>query len=237
MNINDLDIKIFADGANLDYITACATNPAYVEGFTTNPSLMKKEGVTNYIDFIRHISKITSFPISVEVFSDNLFEMITQGRKISSVNENIYVKIPITDTKGNSTYRVVETLSKERVKLNITAIFTADQVMAIEPVMSSSTPAIISVFAGRIADTGVNPVPIIEEIKWLISEKPNIELLWASCREVYNIFQADKVGCDIITVPEPILKKLQIVGTNLEDYSRLTVKEFHDDAVSAGFSL
>ena len=233
MNIDDLNIKIFADGAEFNDFS----DTSFVDGYTTNPSLMRKANITNYTHYAKIMAEIIRKPISFEVFSDDLFGMITQARKISSWGDNVYVKIPITDTKGNSTYRVVETLSKEGIKLNITAIFTADQVMAVEPVMSSTTPAIISVFAGRIADTGIDPVPILQECRWLIEEKPNIELLWASCREICNIFQADKVGCDIITVPESILKKLHIVGTNLEEYSRQTVKEFHDDAVSAGYEL
>ncbi len=232
MNIDDLNIKIFFDGC---YFYKSSTN---IQGITTNPSLMLKSGVNLYEEYCKNLTRqYPQLPISFEVFSDDLFGMVTQARKIASFGNNVYVKIPITDTKGNSTYRVVETLSKEGVKLNITAIFSADQVMAVEPVMNSTTPAIISVFAGRIADTGVDPMPILQECKWLISEKPNIQLLWASCREIYNIFQADKVGCNIITVPEAILKKLHIVGTNLEDYSRQTVQEFHNDAVSAGYEL
>ncbi len=232
MNLNDLNIKIFFDGC---YFYKGSTN---IQGITTNPTLMLKSGVSLYEEYCKNLTRqYPKLPISFEVFSDDLFGMVIQARKIASFGNNVYVKIPITDTKGNSTYRVVETLSREGVKLNITAIFTADQVMAVEPVMNSTTPAIISVFAGRIADAGVDPIPILQECKWLISEKPNIELLWASCREVYNIFQADNVGCHIITVPEAILKKLHFVGTNLEDYSRKTVKEFHDDAVSAGYEL
>ena len=232
MNIDDLNIKIFFDG--------CYFYEGYknIQGITTNPSLMLKSGIQDYEKYCKDLAwAIPQLPMSFEVFSDDLFGMVIQARKIASWGKNVYVKIPITDTKGNSTYRVVETLSKEGIKLNITAIFTADQVMAVEPIMSSTTPAIISVFAGRIADTGVNPMPIMEECKWLISEKPNIELLWASCREICNIFQADQTGCDIITVPEAILNKLHIVGTNLEEYSRKTVEEFHCDAVSAGYEL
>ncbi len=232
MNIDDLNIKIFFDGC---YFYKNSTN---IQGITTNPSLMLKSGIQNYEKFCKEFAvSFSQIPISFEVFSDDLFGMVIQARKIASWGDNIYVKIPITDTKGNSTYRVVETLSKEGIKLNITAIFTADQVMAVEPVMSSTTPAIISVFAGRIADAGVDPIPILQECRWLLSEKPNIELLWASCREVYNIFQADKVGCHIITVPEAILNKLYIVGTDLELYSRQTVTEFHEDAISAGYEL
>ena len=234
MNIDDLNIKIFWDGCF--FSQESLKNANNVQGYTTNPSLMRKEGVLDYESYAKS-ALLFNKPISFEVFSDDLFGMVTQARRIASWGDNVYAKIPITDTKGNSTYRVVETLSSEGIKLNITAIFTADQVMAVEPVMSSTTPAIISVFAGRIADTGIDPVPILQECKWLISEKPNIELLWASCREIYNIFQADKVGCDIITVPEAILRKLHIVGTNLEDYSRLTIQEFYDDAVSAGYEL
>ena len=229
MNIDDLNIKIFADGYY--------GHEPFIQGLTTNPSLIKNAGVEDYEAFCKDIVLLTDLPVSFEVFSDDLFGMVIQARKIASWGKNVYVKIPITDTKGNSTYRVVETLSKEGIKLNITAIFTADQVMAVEPVMNSTTPAIISVFAGRIADAGVDPIPILQECKWLISEKPNIQLLWASCREIYNIFQADKVGCNIITVPEAILKKLHFVGTNLEEYSRKTVEEFHYDAVSAGYEL
>ncbi len=235
MNIDDLNIKIFEDGAKLRNVYGETNKP--IKGYTTNPSLMKSLGVEDYEEFCKSMLVLTDLPVSFEVFSDDLFGIVTQARKIASWGKNIYVKIPIIDTKGNSTYRIVETLSKEGIKLNITGIFTADQVMAVEPVMSSTTPAIISVFAGRIADTGVDPVPIMQECYWLLSEKPNIELLWASCREVYNIIQADKVGCHIITVPEAILNKLHIVGTNLEDYSRQTITEFHNDAISAGYEL
>ena len=227
--LTDLNIKIFADGANLNYISNLATNPFFIDGFTTNPSQMKKEVVEDYLEFVHKVVKATDKPASFEVFSDDFDEMVTQARKLSACGKNIYVKIPITNTKGEFTHNVIEVLSNEGIPLNITAIFTADQAMAIERVICKDTPTIISLFCGRIADTGVDPAPLVKEVRWMLADKPYTEVLWASCREVYNIFQADAVGCDIITVPKPILDKLTLIGKDLEEYSRETVQEFWED--------
>ena len=227
--LTDINIKIFADGANLDYISNLATNPFFIDGFTTNPSQMRKEGINNYLDFVRKVVNATDKPVSFEVFSDDFDQMVHEAKILSACGKNIYVKIPITNTKGEFTHNVIETLSNEGIPLNITAIFTADQVMAVERVICEDTPTIFSLFCGRIADTGVDPAPLVKECRWILEERRHTEILWASCREVYNIFQADAVGCDIITVPKPILDKLTLIGKDLEEYSRETVQEFWED--------
>ena len=209
-----------------------------VRGFTTNPSLMKKAGVKDYKGFGKEVvSKITDMPISFEVFADDEELMIKEAREIATWSENIYVKIPVVNTKGEFNKNVINTLSKENVKLNITAVFTIDQVKDILENLEKDSNAIISIFAGRIADTGVDPIDLVKESVELAKEYKNVEILWASCRELYNIFQAENSGCHIITVQNSILDKLDNVGKDLTKYSVETVQDFFKDANSLGFSI
>jgi len=235
--ISDLKIKIFADGANFDGIVAMTKNPM-VKGFTTNPTLMRKAGVADYETFARKLLKVvTDRPISFEVFADDFPAMIEQGRIIGSWGKNVNVKVPVTDTKGEFSGDVIRTLSAEGVVLNVTAIMTLEQVRAVAEALDRSTPAIVSVFAGRVADTGRDPVPHMRACKEALVSRPKAELLWASPRELLNIFQADEIGCDIITVTNDVIDKLKLVGKDLNEYSRETVQMFHRDATAAGFSI
>ena len=235
--LNNLKIKIFADGADLNSIKDL-NKKDYIKGFTTNPSLMKKAGVKDYKNFALEILKdIKNKPISFEVFSDDINEMQKQAEEISKWGKNVNVKIPITNTKKQSTLELVEKLSSKGIICNITAIFTLNQIKEVVGVLNKSTPAILSVFAGRIADTGTDPNEIMEESLRISSEKPKSEVLWASTRETLNIFQAEKIGCHIITVPHSILDKLENLEKNLEDFSLETVKGFYKDALSAGYKI
>lgn len=232
-----LRIKIFADGANLEDMVRTYRSGT-VQGFTTNPTLMRKAGVTDYESFARKVlGEIPDLPISFEVFSDEMDEMVRQARKIAEWGHNVFVKIPVTNTKGEHTGRVIKSLSADGIKLNITAMLTLDQVRWVSDSLSAATPAIVSVFGGRIADTGQDPVPIMRESLEILRSRPLAELLWASPREVLNIVQADAVGCHIITVTNDLLKKVSILGTALAEMSLQTVKMFHDDAKAAGFHL
>jgi transaldolase len=235
--INNLKVKIFADGANKrDMIEM--NSKSFIKGLTTNPTLMKKEGITDYREFCRDILlTIKKKPISFEVFSDDFIEMEKQAVEISSWGNNVYVKIPITNTKQEPCYEVVEKLSKLGIKLNITAIMTLSQVKKIVSFLQPNVPNYISVFAGRIADTGVDPEPLMAEAVEILKLVPASELIWASPRELYNIFQADRIGCHIITATNDILKKLNLIDYDLEKYSLDTVKMFYSDAVDAGFKL
>lgn len=235
--INELKTKIFADGANKQEMLAMNALP-FIKGLTTNPTLMKKEGVTDYRSFCKDILlSIKKKPISFEVFSDDLKEMEKQAIEISSWSDNVYVKIPITNTKLEACYEVVERLSKQEIKLNITAIMTLDQVKKIVSVLQPNVPNYISIFAGRIADTGVDPEPLMAEAVEILKIAPASELIWASPRELFNIFQADRVGCHVITATKDILKKLDLIGYDLDKYSLDTVKMFYSDALEAGFKL
>jgi transaldolase len=227
----DLRVKIFADVAGWPDIL----NSKGVLGYTTNPSLMKKVDVFDYPRHARNIlTQARGLPVSFEVIADESDEMIQQARIISSWSENIYVKIPVTDTKGRFMKDVIKTLSGEGIKLNVTALMTLQQVINVADVLDPDTQAIISVFAGRIADTGRDPENIMRQAaNYLLTSR--FYLLWASCREVWNIFQADRCGCDIITVPPEILDKLPLIGKDLDEYSRETVEQFHLDA--KGLSL
>jgi transaldolase len=236
-DIQKLKIKIFADGADFESINKLNTKN-YIKGFTTNPSLMKKAGIKDYKEFaLKILSKIKDKPISFEVFSDDLVEMEKQAMEIATWGKNINVKIPITNTKKESTNEIIERLSNQGIECNITAIFTVNQLKNVVQVLNKNTPAILSVFAGRIADTGIDPKNIMAECVQASKLKPKSEILWASTRELVNIFQADKIGCQIITVPHEILSKIDSIGTNLEDYSLDTVKSFYKDAVAAGFKI
>ena len=233
-----LKVKIFADGADLQGIAELARQP-YIHGVTTNPTLMRKVGLTNYEDFARAVLKeVKSKPISFEVFSDDFAEMCRQALKIHAWQDNIYVKIPITNTSGESSIPLIQRLAREGVKLNVTAVLTPDQVRAVAAVLDPSIPAIVSVLAGRIADTGVDPLPIMRESVEIVSDVAKTELLWASVREVLNVVQAAACGCHIVTVPHDILKKfVQLAGKDLDELSLDTVRMFYRDAAAAGFTL
>ena len=235
--IEDLKVKIFSDGADKEDMLDMASK-TFIRGLTTNPTLMKKAGIKDYEAFAKDIlSTIKEKPISFEVFSDDFDEMEKQAMKITSWADNVYVKIPVTNTKKQSSKELIRRLADKKVKLNITAIMTTDQVKTVLSVLNKNVPSIISVFAGRVADTGVDPVLLMKEC--LKATKTNLksELLWASPRELLNIIQADEIGCHIITVTKDIIKKLQFISYDLEEYSLDTVKIFHKDAVDAGFKI
>lgn len=232
-----LKVKIYADGADEPGMVALAAKP-YIAGFTTNPSLMRKAGVKDVEAFAREVvAAIPDKSISFEVFSDELSEMERQARKISAWGKHVFAKIPVTNTRGESTAPLIRKLSAEGINLNVTAMLTLDQVRTVAAALAPGVAAIVSVFAGRIADTGVDPLPIMREAATILEPHPEHELLWASTREVLNIFQAEAVGAKIITVPHDILGKLGGLGTPLADYSLDTVKTFFDDATKAGFTL
>jgi transaldolase len=236
-SVADLKVKIFADGADLDGMVKISKNPI-VKGLTTNPSLMRKAGVTDYESFARAVLKvITNLPISFEVFADDFGAMIGQGRVIASWGKNVNVKVPVTNTRGDFAGSVIRSLSADGVVLNVTAIMTLDQVKAVAEALNPDVPAIVSVFAGRIADTGIDPVPHMRACKEILASRPKAELLWASPRELLNIFQADEVGCDIITVTSDVIAKLALVGKNLDEYSRETVQMFYKDATASAFTI
>lgn len=237
VSVNELNVKIFADGADKKGMLEMIELP-YVKGLTTNPTLMKKAGITNYEAFARDILKsIPNHPISFEVFSDDLNEMQTQALQIASWGKNVYVKIPVTNTKSQSAAPLIEKLAKAGVKQNVTALMTLDQVEVITKALAHGPEAIISVFAGRIADTGRDPLPIMQESIAIMKPHANIELIWASPRELLNIFQANEIGCHIITATNDIIRKLYLVGKDLHEFSLETVKMFYEDAVNAGFKL
>jgi len=233
----NLKIAIYADGADVRDMVA-ARDAGVVKGFTTNPTLMRKSGVSDYASFAKEALEATGgMPISFEVFADEFDEMERQAKLISTWGDAVFVKIPITNTRGESAVPLIRRLSAAGVKLNVTAILTLDQVRDVVGALHPDTPAIVSVFAGRIADTGVDPVPLMREAAQICAAKPKAELLWASPRELLNIFQADECGCRIITVTADILKKLAMVGKPLDELSLDTVKMFFNDAAAAGFKL
>ena len=232
-----LDIKLFADGANLSGMLEMASKPQ-ISGLTTNPTLMRKAGIVDYEGFAKEVlENIRSKPISFEVFSDEIEEMISQGEKIASWGENVYVKIPITNTKGESTYEAVKNLSSKGVKVNVTAIMTLDQVSHILSALDPKTPSYLSVFAGRIADTGRDPMPIMESCLKALETKKNAELIWASPRELLNIIQANSIGCHIITATNDLISKLELINKDLTEYSLETVQMFFKDASSSNYKL
>lgn len=232
-----LKIKIFADGANFDDIRKLNDHPL-VQGFTTNPTLMREAGVQDYEAFAREVlAVITEKPISFEVFADDLDGMYAQARTIASWGRNVNVKIPVTNTQGVFTGPVIKRLSAEGVSLNVTAVFTLKQTAEILEALHPGTPSIISIFAGRIADAGRDPIPDMEAAAKLIHPHPGVDLLWASPREVLNIYQADAAGCDIITVTASLLKKLELYGKDLDEFSLETVKMFYRDATTAGYQI
>jgi transaldolase len=235
--VEELTVKIFADGAEKAGMLEMYAKP-YIKGFTTNPTLMHKAGLTDYRAFAREIVEaIPDRPISFEVFSDEFGDMERQASEIATWGDNVYVKIPVTNTRREPAYDLVRRLSSDGIKLNITAIMTIDQVRNVVDAVKDGAPSCVSVFAGRIADTGRDPVPIMSECVSILKAAPRAELIWASPRELLNILQADAIGCHIITVTNDILKKLALVGKDLADYSLDTVKMFFDDGRKAGFTL
>ena len=234
---DQISTRIFADGADLDGILSLAADPR-IQGFTTNPTLMHKAGLTDYAAFAKSLlEKISDQPISFEVFADDEDEIRRQAHIIGSWGENVYVKVPVTTTTGESLASLIRELSEDGVKVNATALFTTAQVELISTAVRDGAPSCISVFAGRIADAGVDPVPIIASAVEIIAQAPCSELIWASPREIFNLVQANLVGCHIITVSGDLLRKLDCLGKDLTQYSLETVRMFHDDAMAAGFAL
>jgi len=232
-----LRVKLFADGADFDSIVALAANPM-IRGFTTNPTLARNAGVRDYEQFGRKVlAAVPDRPVSLEVFDDDFSGMLRQARAIASWGKNVNVKIPVTNTNREFSGEVIRQLSAEGVVVNVTAIMTVDQVRRVADNLAPDVPAIVSVFAGRVADTGVDPVPLMAEAVKALQQRPKAELLWASPRELLNVFQADAIGCHIITATKDILAKLSLVGKDLDDYSLETVKMFRRDAVAAGFEI
>jgi len=236
-SVHDFTVKIFADGANKEDILRLY-NTDYIKGLTTNPTLMKNAGIKDYEKFALEIlTEVKEKPISFEVFADDFPAMERQAMKIADWADNVYVKIPITNTKRMPSYDLIHKLSEAGVKLNVTAMMTLDQVQRVSEAIAKKTPSVISVFAGRIADTGRDPAPLMRKAKAILAQHPHAELLWASPRELLNIVHAQESGCDIITVVPDILNKLSKLNYDLESYSLDTVKMFYDDAQNAGFSL
>jgi transaldolase len=236
-SVSQLKVKIFADGADKTGMLDMYKNP-HVKGFTTNPTLMRKAGVTDYEAAARDIVKaIPDRSISFEVFADDFAEMERQARKITTWGKHVSVKIPITNTKKESAIPLVRKLSQDGIALNVTAMFTLEQVQDVVNAVKGGAPCFVSVFAGRIADTGIDPVPIMAESVKRLKASPNTELIWASPRELLNIFQADEIGCQVITVTNDIIKKLSLVGKDMDEYSLETVKMFFDDGKAAGYKI
>lgn len=236
-SVSDLKVKLFADGADFQGMVEMYRKP-WIQGFTTNPTLMRKAGITDYKTFAAQVLQaIPDRPISFEVFSDDFAEMERQAREIANWGANVYVKIPVTNTRSESSAELCRKLSADGLKLNVTALLTIDQVLEIAEALAGGAPSCISVFAGRIADTGVDPLPLMTRAVSILNEHPNLELIWASPRELLNVVQAHCIGCHIITVTSDILGKLNLLGRDLADYSLDTVKMFHRDAAASGFAL
>lgn len=237
VDAQSLKIKIFADGADVEGITALARDPR-ISGFTTNPTLMRQSGISDFEGFARGVLEhVPELPISFEVFSDDFAEMERQARLIAAWGVNVYAKVPITNTDGRSAADTIRRLSAEGIQLNVTAVMTLKQVLVATEALAESKGAVLSVFAGRIADTGRDPIPLMAAALEVVAANPAIELLWASPREVLNIVQADLLGCHIVTVTHELLKKLSGLGRDLESFSLDTVKMFRNDAVTAGYTL
>lgn len=236
-HLRKLKVKIFADGAEKKGMLEMYENPI-ISGFTTNPTLMKKAGISHYKNFALDIlSDIKDKPISFEVFSDDFNEMEKQALEIASWGNNVYVKIPITNTKSESSEKLIAQLVKANVKLNVTAMMTIEQLNKVVPILSNGPSSFVSIFAGRIADAGIDPLPIMKEAISILKSQSNIELIWASPRELFNIVQADEIGCHIITVTNDILRKLPTLGKDLTEFSLDTVKMFYNDAKAAGYTI
>ena len=237
VDVRGLRVKLFADGADLAGMKEMAANPL-IKGFTTNPTLMRKAGIADYRAFARDVLEaIPDRPVSFEVFADDFAEMEAQALEIASWGRNVNVKVPVTNTRKEFSGALIERLSKAGVKLNVTAVMTLAQVKQITEKLSAKTPAIISVFAGRIADTGRDPIPVMKKSVEILKSRPRAELIWASPRELLNVFQADAIGCHIITATNDILKKLSLVGKDLDQYSLETVEMFYKDAQAAGYTI
>jgi transaldolase len=235
--LSDLKIRIFADGADAAGIAELASNPA-IKGFTTNPTLMRAAGVTDYQAFARQVLPcVTGRPISFEVFADDFDEMERQARLITCWGENVYVKIPITNTERASSQELLRRLAAAGVKVNVTALLTVDQVRVATAALAGGPPSYISVFAGRVADTGRDPVPVMQAALEVMAPHANLELIWASPREILNVVQADAIGCHVITVTHDVLKKLPLLGRDLQEHSLDTVRMFHRDAQAAAYAL
>ena len=235
--VDSLKVKIYADGADREGMLEMYEK-SYIRGFTTNPTLMRKAGIADYESFARDILEVISDrPISFEVFADEFEEMERQALEIAEWGDNVYVKIPITNTRQQSASGLIQRLSSQGVRLNITAILALDQVQEVAAAVQNGPASIVSVFAGRIADTGVDPIPIMKDALAVLQSVPNAELLWASPREVLNIYQADAIGCDIITATNDLLRKLSLAGKDLAEYSLDTVRMFYNDAQNAGYQL
>ena len=235
--VEELKVKIFADGADKSGMLEMY-DKKYIKGLTTNPTLMKKAGIRNYADFCKDIlTTIKDKPLSFEVFSDDFQEMKSQALEIASWGDNVYVKIPVTNTSGETCYSLVDQLTQDGVKVNVTALMTLEQVTEVSKVLKTDVPSYVSVFAGRIADTGIDPLPLMKDALLALENKAMAELIWASPRELLNVFQADEIGCHVITVTNDILKKLSLVDYDLNTYSLDTVKMFYEDALSAGYKI
>lgn len=237
MDVDALAVKIFADGADLEKIRQLAKVP-WIKGLTTNPTLMRKSGISDYCGFAKQVlSEVTDKPVSFEVFADDLPTMEAQGREIGAWAPNVNVKIPVTNTKGEITGPVIRALAKAGIQVNVTAVFTLEQVRNIAEVLLPDVGAIVSLFAGRLADTGVDPLPVMRDAKAALKDHPKAELLWASPREVLNVVHAEQAGADIITVTPDILAKLSLFGKSADQFSLETVEMFHNDAQSAGYVI
>jgi transaldolase len=235
--VRELRVQIFADGADRAGIEALASNPL-IRGFTTNPTLMRASGVTDYEGFAHEVLPLVGDrPVSFEVFADDLDEMIRQGRRIATWGEQVFVKIPVTDTRGRPSSRVLRTLSGEGIHLNVTAMTTPDQVERVTDCLDPATQHFVSIFGGRIADTGRDPVPMVRRCVEILRPRPEVRLLWASPREILNVIQADEAGCHVITLTHDLLKKLPLLGKDLDEFSLETVQMFARDAVAAGYQL
>lgn len=231
-----MKIEIYADGSDLSEMIKTYRNNKWVSGFTTNPSLMRKAKVDNYENFVKSVTDvITDLSVSFEVFADDLSEMERQARTLASFGKNVFVKIPVTNTKGESTKSLIGRLLNDGIPVNVTAVFTCEQIDELISCMGGNTPAILSIFAGRIADTGVDPKPIVQHALRVMPA--NVKTLWASSREAYNIYEADRIGCHIITVTNDLMSKIKLENKNLTQYSLETVKMFYDDAAASGYSL
>ncbi len=236
-HVESLKVRIFADGADLPGLLEMARRP-YISGFTTNPTLMRKAGVADYRAFAREaLLAIADRPISFEVFADEPVEMERQAREIASWGPNVFVKIPVTTTRGESCAPLVRRLAGDGLQLNVTALLTLDQVREVSQALAGGAPSFVSVFAGRIADTGRDPVPLLAQALRIMAPWPDQQLIWASPRELLNIFQADTIGCHVITVTSDVLKKLSLVGKDLDQYSLETVRMFFEDGQAAGYRL
>lgn len=235
--LEHLRVKLFCDCADYESILAMAGNPL-IRGFTTNPTLMRKAGISDYEEFARKVlATISNHPISFEVFADDIDEMGKQARVIASWGANVNVKVPVTNTRGEFTGRLIQQLSAEGIAVNVTAVMSLAQVDRIAEALEPGTPAIVSVFAGRIADTGTDPMPLMIEALRILRARPKAELLWASPRELLNVFQANEIGCHIITATPEILSKLSLIGKKLDSYSLDTVRMFYQDATAAGYAI